>query len=294
MVYEIFLILYFAGSLFGLCLVFKKAGEAWWKALVPVYNVVVWTRLLAKKWYSYLFLFVPAINIFSLLLRVTDTARAMRRYGFVEQALGVIFPWVYLPLLGLSRNTVWHDPKTDPPAKVNEGRDWLDAIVFALVAAVIIRGNVFEFYKIPSSSMEKSLLVGDYVMVSKLAYGPRVAMTPVAVPLVHNVMPFSGGRTESYSKIIQLPYHRHKGFGHVERYDAVVFNYPDGDTRCSAQFSNRSYLELVRRYGKEAVEQDRVYDEYGQRIEIGKIRVRPVDKRENFIKRCIGLPGEEL
>ncbi len=294
MLYNIFIIIYFAGSLAGLSLVFKKAGLAWWKALVPVWNVLLWTRLCDKKWPSYLFLFVPAINIFSLLLRVTDTARCCRRYSFWEQTFAIIFPWIYLPWLGANPRYVWHDAKTDPPEKVKGARDWLDAIVFALVAAMIIRSFCIELYNIPSSSMEKSLLVGDHLVVSKLSYGPRASMTPLAVPLVHNVLPGTNGSVESYSKLIKMPYHRYPGLTHVKRYDAVVFNYPDGDTMCSAQLSNRSYHELVRNYGEEAVREDRVWNEYGERIEIGKIRVRPVDKRENFIKRCIGLPGEEV
>ena len=294
MLYDILLILYFVGTIAGLCLVFRRAGIAPWKALVPVYNVVLWIKMCSKSWRWYLYCLIPAINVFCFLLLVVETARVFRRYNFWEQTFAVIFPWIYLPLLGLAKGLQYHDPAVDPPVKVKGGRDWADSIVFALVAAVIIRGNIFELYNIPSSSMEKSLLVGDHVLVSKLAYGPRVAMTPIAVPLVHNVLPLTGGKVESYSKLINLPYHRYPGYTHVKRFDAVVFNYPDGDTMCTAQFSNRSYHDLVRKYGIEAVEQDRVFDEYGERIEIGKIRVRPVDKRENFIKRCIGLPGEDL
>ena len=297
MLYDILLILYFLGTLLGLWFVFKKAGVAPWKALVPVYNIVVWLQICGKgkKWKWYIAFLIPAINVFCFLLLVVETAKDFRRYNFWEQTAAVIFPWIYLPILGLHPKMQYHDPIAEPPAKVKEGRDWADSIVFALIAAMIIRGNIFELYNIPSSSMEKSLLVGDHVLVSKLAYGPRVTMTPLAIPLVHNVVPLTGGKVESYSKLIQLPYHRYPGYSHVKRFDAVVFNYPDGDTMCSAQFSNRSYHELVRHYGKEAVEQDRVYDPYsGERIEIGKIRVRPVDKRENFIKRCIGLPGEDL
>ena len=295
MLYDILLVLYFVGTIIGLWFVFKKAGVAPWKAIVPVYNIVVWIKVCGKSWRWYLYFLIPAINVFCFLLLVVETAKDFRRYNFWEQTAAVIFPWIYLPILGLHPKMQYHDPSVEPPAKVTGGRDWADSIVFALVAAMIIRGNIFELYNIPSSSMEKSLLVGDHVLVSKLAYGPRVTMTPLAIPLVHNVVPLSGGKTESYSKLIQLPYHRYPGYSHVKRFDAVVFNYPDGDTMCTAQFSNRSYHDLVREYGKEAVEQDRVYDKYtGERIEIGKIRVRPVDKRENFIKRCIGLPGEDL
>ena len=294
MLYDILLIAYFVGTIAGLWFVFKKAGVAPWKALVPFYNVVVWINICGKSWRWYLYMLIPAINVFCFLLLVVETARVCRRYSFWEQTVAVIFPWVYLPAVGLAPKIVYHDPKAEPPLKVKGMRDWADAIVFALVAAVIIRGNIFELYNIPSSSMEKSLLVGDHLLVSKLAYGPRVAMTPVAVPLVHNVLPLTGGKVESYTKLIQMPYHRYPGYTKVKRFDAVVFNYPDGDTMCTAQFSNRSYHDLVRKYGKEAVEADCVYDEYGERIEIGKIRVRPVDKRENFIKRCIGLPGENV
>ena len=309
MLYDILVILYFAGSLVGLCFVFKKAGLAPWKALVPAYNIVVWVQNFTVKskkdkktgkevkrprFWWYVGFLVPAINVFAFLLLVVETARAFRRYNFWEQTAAVIFPWIYLPVLGMHPATVYHNPVSDPPEDVSNGRDWADAVVFALVAAMLIRGMFVELYNIPSSSMEKSLLVGDHVLVSKVDYGAKVAQTPLAIPLVHNVVPGTNGTVESYLKWIHLPYHRYPGLKKVERYDAVVFNYPDGDTMCTAQFSNQSYHELVRRYGREAVEQDRVFDEQGMPVPIGKIRVRPVDKRENFIKRCIGLPGEDL
>ncbi|MBR6292764.1 MAG: S26 family signal peptidase [Bacteroidales bacterium] len=304
MFYNILLAIYFIGTVWGLWLVFKKAGIAPWKSLIPIYNIVVWLKMCNKKWSWYVGFLIPAWNIFMFLLMVVETAKVLRRYNFWEQLLAVIFPWVMMPIWGLNKNIEFHDPKVDPPAKVGEGRDWLDAIAFAIVAAVIIRGNIFELYNIPSSSMEKSLMVGDHLYVSKLDYGPKAVQTPLSIPLIHNVIPGTNGKVESYLKWIQLPYHRYPGLGKVERFDAVVFHYPDGDTMCTAQFSNRSYHELVRKYGREAVENDQVYDTLRQycngpireiyQIEIGKIRVRPVDKRENFIKRCIGLPGENL
>ena len=136
-------------------------------------------------------------------------------------------------------------------------------------------------------------MTGDYLMVSKMAYGARSAMTPLSVPLVHNTMPFSGGQMESYLKWIKLPYHRYKGLGKVERFDAVVFNYPDGDTMCTAWQSNKSYHDLVREMGRENVLNAKSLPVGNNMVE-NHIRVRPVDKRENFIKRCIGLPGEDL
>lgn len=292
MLYDLFLILYLIGCLLGLWFVFKKAGEAPWKALIPIYNIVVWIKVCGKNWKWYIYFLIPAINIFVFLLMVVETAKVFHRYGFWEQTFSVLFPWIYLPIVGLN-GFEYHDPTQEPPHKVSEARDWLDAIVFALIAAVIIRGNVLEFYNIPSSSMEKSLLTGDYLLVSKLAYGPRAAMTPLAMPLVHNVMPLSGGQCESYLKWIKLPYHRYPGFGDVERFDAVVFNYPDGDTVCTAWQSNRSYHDLVREMGRDAVLNATQLPVGNQMVE-NHVRVRPVDKRENFIKRCIGLPGEDL
>ena len=292
MIYDILLILYFVGCLVGLWFVFKKAGVAPWKALIPIYNIVVWIKICGKSWKWYIYFLIPAINIFTFLLLVVETAKVFHRYNFFEQTFAVIFPWCYLPILGLNKMQ-YHDPSNEEPHKVSELRDWMDAIVFALVAAVIIRGKVLEFYNIPSSSMEKSLLTGDYLLVSKLAYGPRMAMTPLAMPLVHNVMPLTNGQHESYLKWIKRPYHRFPGLGSVERMDAVVFNYPDGDTVCTAWQSNMSYHDLVRDMGRENVLNAKRLPVGNQMVE-NHIRVRPVDKRENFIKRCVGLPGDDI
>jgi len=293
MIYDLLLILYFIGCLVGLWFVFKKAGVQPWKVIIPVYNIIVWIKICGKRWPWYIYFLLPAINVFTFLLMVVETAKVFRRYGFWEQTFAVLFPCIYLPILGISKKYEYTDPSQLPPHKVGKVRDWIDAIVFALIAAVIIRGNILEFYKIPSSSMEKSLLVGDYLLVSKITYGPRVAMTPLSFPLVHNVMPFSNGQTESYLKWIKLPYHRYPGFRKVKRFDAVVFNYPDGDTVCTAWQSNRSYHDLVREEGYDAINNAN-YLPVGGRMMENHIRVRPVDKRENFIKRCIGLPGETL
>ena len=295
MFYNIFLIIYLVGVIVGLWFVFGRAGEKPWKAVVPVYNIVVWIKICGKKWPWYLYFLVPALNVFTFLLMVVETARVFRRYNFWEQTFAVIFPWAYLPWLGLKCQSPYIDPRKEAPRKEKGLRDWADAIIFALVAAMIIRGLFVELYNIPSSSMEKSLMVGDHVLVSKMDYGAKTTQTPLAVPLIHNVLPGTNGTVESYLKWIQLPYHRYPGLGKVERFDAVVFHYPDGDTMCTALFSNRSYHDMVREYGREAVLQNRVFDsETGERIDVGKIRVRPVDKRENFIKRCIGLPGEDV
>lgn len=171
------------------------------------------------------------------------------------------------------------DPKKEKKKK-SVLREWVDAALFAIIAATIIRTFFVEAYTIPSESMEGSMLVNDYLFVSKMAYGPRVPMTPLAVPLVHNTMPITGGK--SYTEAVQWDYHRLPGFGKVERYDVVVFNFPAGDTVALEVQQEADYYSLVRAYGRETVNNQFT------------ILSRPVDKKENFIKRCIGIPGDKV
>ena len=170
-------------------------------------------------------------------------------------------------------------PKEKIKKKKPVWREWLDAGLFAIVAATLIRTFFFEAYTIPTGSMEGTMLVNDYLFVSKLAYGPRVPMTPVAVPLVHNTMPFFGGK--SYTDAVQWKYHRIPGFGHVERNDVVVFNYPCGDTVIS-EMPEGDYYQACREIGRESI-----MNQY-------KIITRPIDKEENYIKRCVAIPGDVL
>lgn len=159
-------------------------------------------------------------------------------------------------------------------------REWLDAAVFAIVAATLIRTFFVEAYTIPTGSMEGSLLIDDYLFVSKVAYGPRVPMTPLSVPLVHNTMPITGGK--SYSEAVKWDYRRWWGFGKVERNDIVVFNYPTGDTILAMDPEHGDYYGLCRTMGRERVLA--TYD----------IITRPIDKTDNYIKRCVGVPGDVI
>ena len=159
---------------------------------------------------------------------------------------------------------------------------WIDAIVFALVAVYFIFLYLFQNYQIPSSSLEKSLLVGDFLFVSKVAYGPRVPNTPLSFPLVQHTFPWGG---KSYFEKPQWDYKRLKGLGKMERGDIVVFNFPAGDTVAVKQ-QNPDYYTLCYYYGREVV---------NQRSDIfGDIIWRPVDRRENYVKRCVGVPGDTL
>jgi signal peptidase I len=132
--------------------------------------------------------------------------------------------------------------------------------------------------------MEKSLLVGDYLFVSKVAYGPKTPNTPLSFPFVHNTLPMTR-TTKSYVEWIKRPYRRMKGFGKIKNNDIVVFHFPEGDT-VALNLQNQSYYQLVRTYGRQ-----RIWDDPQN---FGKVIARPVDKRENYIKRCIGIPGDEI
>ena len=267
----------------GLWKIFSKAGYKGWLSLVPFYNIWIATKIIDKKFWWFIYMLIPFINVFVVILIFIEFAKCFNHRGLGFQILVALFPWVMLPLMGFNKD-VYTNPKDAPEYKVSAARDWADAIIFAVIAATIIRSMFFEAYKIPSSSMEKSLLVGDFLFVSKMAYGPRVPMTPLSVPLTHHTVPLIN--TKSYVEWIKLPYHRLPGFGKIKRGDAVVFNFPDGDTLSTAYQSNQSYYSLVRENGRENV--------WNNKGRFGDIIARPVDKRENFIKRCIGLPGETL
>ena len=144
----------------------------------------------------------------------------------------------------------WKKKKKKKKKIKSEIRSWFDAIIFAVIAATILRTFLIEAYTIPTPSMEKSMLIGDFLFVSKVAYGPRVPMTPLAIPLVHHTIPFTNKK--SYSEIIKIPYHRMKGLGHIKRNDCVVFNWP------------------------------------------AETLGRPIDKKENYVKRCVGMPGDKI
>lgn len=162
----------------------------------------------------------------------------------------------------------------EKPAAWNE---WLDAIIFAVIVVTFINTFWFQAFKIPSSSMESSLLTGDHLFVSKLTYGPRVPQTPLTIPFTHNTI---FGK-ESYSTLIQNDYRRLKGFRDVERGDVVVFCFPHGDTILRAAPAE-DYHTLVRFYGKEKVEA------------MSEIVSRPADKKDHYVKRCVALPGDSL
>ena len=210
----------------------------------------------------------------------------------------------------------WRDSENRVTAAI---MPWVDALVFALVAVYFINIYFFQNYVIPSSSLEKSLLVGDYLFVSKVSYGPRKPQTPLTMPLTQHTLPVFD--CDSYIEWPQWKYERAKGFGHVELNDIVVFNYPAGDTICTApQYQAQDFYRLAYGLGEGAYAQthggylpnlskmtlqqqrDFLAQMYadGRHIidsnpsEYGHIKARPADRRENYVKRCVGLPGQTL
>ncbi len=179
--------------------------------------------------------------------------------------------------------------------------EWLDALIFAVVAVSLINIFLFQNYRIPTPSMEKSLLVGDHLFVSKLAYGPRMPNTPIAFPFTQHTLPLTNSK--SWSNLILWPYKRLAGMGKVKNNDPIVFNFPAGDTVIVEEQST-SYYEIVRRnardlkmrdlYGGVKTNSDSYYYQMARKEVWDKYTViyRPVDRSDNYVKRCIGIPGD--
>ena len=193
----------------------------------------------------------------------------------------VLFGLLLLIDIYLTQYIPWGWWKKTQNKTVRRIMEWVDAIVYALVLVYFIFTFLFQNFQIPSSSLEKSLLVGDYLLVSKVSYGPRVPNTPLHFPLAQHTIP--GLNVKSYIEWPQWEYHRLKGLGSVKRNDIVVFNFPAGDT-VALNMQNPDYYTLVHYYGRDAIHRN------PQRF--GKVIYRPVDRRENYVKRCVGLPGD--
>ena len=195
--------------------------------------------------------------------------------------------------------TFWKK-REGPNSKVVE---WIDALIFAVIAVTMINIFIFQNYKIPTGSMEKTMQIGDHLFVSKLKYGPKIPNTPISFPFAQNTMPLIN--TKSYVEWIQWPYKRLKGFTHVKNDDILVFNFPEGDT-IIVQDQTTSYYLHLRRVGVEFEDMDRMagkplqpFDRYvgmarNHILTNYQIIVRPVDRRDNYIKRCVAIPGDTL
>ncbi len=267
----------------GLYGMFKKAGIAPWKALVPFYNTWCMVEIMQLKKYWFFLQLIPVAGQFITIWICIKFVEHFGRFNFWHHAATVFLPFIYFPYLGYSKSERFAGTAVVKNYKKSGAREWIDAAVFAIVAATLIRTFVFEAYTIPTPSEEKTLLVNDFLFVSKMAYGPRIPNTPIAMPFVHHTIP--GLNVKSYTEWIHIPYTR--WFANpVTRNDAVVFNFPVNDTLINdaEHGSQITYYQMVREFGREKVWQD-----FGDLI-----TTRPVDKRENFIKRCVGIAGDTI
>ena len=280
----------------GLYGMFKKAGIEGWKALVPFYNTWCMVEKMKLKKYWFFFQLVPIAGQFITIWITIKFVEHFGRFGVGHHALTVFLPFIYFPYLGFSKDEKYAGELVVNNYKKSVTREWIDAAAFAVVAATIIRSFVFEAYTIPTPSEEKTLLVNDFLFVSKWAYGPRIPNTPVAMPFVHHTMPFFN--VKAYSEVIHIPYTRWFA-SPITRDDAVVFNFPANDTLINddpkdspsgeQQFGSlTTYYQAIRDYGREAV-----WNEFGPDNK-NIIITRPVDKRENFIKRCVAIAGDTI
>lgn len=209
----------------GVYKLFEKAGEKGYLALIPFVNFYTWLKLTGKPVYWILLLFVPIVNVFIYAYMHVDLARSFGKDSLGDHALAIVLPFYFFPKIGFDESTKYLGPVDSLPKIVKgKNREWTEAIVFAVVAATLIRWLLLEAFTIPTPSMENSLLVGDYLFVSKVHYGARTVKTPLQLPLTHQTVWFTS--IPSYLDWIQLPQKRLPGISEVKRGDVVVFNYP--------------------------------------------------------------------
>ena len=290
-VYLISTLLVFLPS-FGLAKLFVKAGMPAWKAYVPFYNTWVMQELANRSKHWVFWQFIPVVGWFITPGIFIEFAKVFGRFSLGEHTLATLLAPFYFPWLATKPEAKFIGQAGVKKHKKTGWREWVDAAIFAIVAATLIRTFVFEAYTIPSPSMEKTLLVKDFLFVSKLSYGPRIPNTPLSVPFVHNYLPFGSSR-KSYSELLKLPYTRWFT-SYPKRGDVVVFNFPQGDTVINLPDwqSKHPYYQLCRELGNGNVDKGR------QLVladpESYPLAVHPVDKTDNYIKRCVAIAGDTL
>ncbi len=276
---------------FGLAKLFTKAGAPAWKAYVPFYNTWVMQELAQRPKHWVFWQFIPVVGWFISPGIFIEFVKLFGKFSLGQHTLAALFAPLYFPYLAYKEDPKFIGPDAARKHKKKGWREWVDAAIFAVVAATLIRTFIFEAYTIPSGSMEKSLLVRDFLFVSKLSYGPRIPNTPLSVPFVHNYLP--GSSRKSYSELIKIPYTRWFA-SPVKRGDAVVFNFPAGDTVVNKKDgqSFHPYYQYVRELG-------RLNEEAGRKLILNDpdgypLAIHPADKSDNYIKRCVAVAGDTL
>jgi len=236
-----------------------KAGRQAWEAFVPIYNAIILMKIINRPTWWTLLLFIPVINLFIFPIVWIETLRTFGKKTTLDMVLGVVTLGLYIMYVNYTQEVTYHANRDlKAPTKA---MDTLGSLAFAIVVATFVHTYFIQPYVIPTSSLEKSLLIGDFLFVSKFNYGARTPMTPIAAPMVHDSLPLVG--TLSYLKKPQIPYFRFPKLEKIKNNDIVVFNWP------------RDTL-------------DNMYHPSNRRID------KPIDKKTNYVKRCVGIAGDSL
>ncbi|AOW08031.1 signal peptidase I [Flavobacterium gilvum] len=239
--------------------IYESAGRKRWEAAIPVYNAIVLMKIIGRPTWWTILLFIPIINLIMFPVIWVETIRSFGKKSSLDTALVIVTLGFYIFYLNYTQKLTYIPDRNLNPE--HKAADTVSSLLFAIIVATIVHTYFIQPYTIPTSSLEKSLLVGDFLFVSKMNYGARVPMTTVAMPMVHDTIPMT--KKKSYLTWPQLPYFRLPGIQNIKRCDIVVFNWP-ADT----VFKFR--------------------DSSGLRAD------KPIDKKSNYVKRCVGIPGDSL
>lgn len=238
---------------------YESAGRKRWEAAIPVYNAIILMKIIGRPTWWTVLLFIPIINLIMFPVIWVETLRSFGKKTTTDTLLGIFTFGFYIFYINYNQALNYITDRSLQPE--NRTADTVSSLLFAVIVATLVHTYFIQPYTIPTSSLEKSLLVGDFLFVSKMNYGARVPMTTVALPMVHDTIPLL--KRKSYLTWPELPYLRLPAMQSINRTDIVVFNWPA----------------------------DTVYkfrDDTGRRVD------KPIDKKSNYVKRCVGIPGDSL
>lgn len=237
---------------------YQKAGRQAWEAAIPVYNAVVLMKIINRPWWWTILLFIPIVNLIMFPVVWVETIRSFGRTSSMDTFLVLITFGLYIFYINYVAEVTYIEERSLKPRSATG--EWISSILFAVIAATLVHTYLIQPFTIPTSSLEKTLLVGDFLFVSKFHYGARTPLTAVAFPMVHDTIP--GVNVKSYLEKPQIPYFRLPGFQNIERSDIVVFNWPV-DTMLNMYHTDKYYY-------------------------------KPIDKKTNYVKRAVGVPGDSF
>jgi len=238
---------------------YQRAGRKAWEAAIPVYNAVILMKIINRPWWWVILMFIPIVNLIIIPVIWVETIRSFGRNSTIDTVAVILTLGLYIYYVNYGTSNAYIVDRDLKPR--TETGEWISSVLFAVIAATIVHTYFMQPFTIPTSSLEKTLLVGDFLFVSKFHYGARVPGTAVAFPMVHDTIPVLG--VKSYLNKPQIPYLRFPGFEKVERNDIVVFNWP---------------VDTVRKF----------FDRSGIHYK------KPIDKKSNYVKRAVGVPGDSL